>query len=308
MSDGPRFSSNAGNGDNRDLYTWSGDQSQLPGNQGQNQSDRYIYDGSGRQNFQNGDDQHDAFQGDRMPGRPRPNDADYPQTFTTKEVRADGTIVINNVHCKNAFFNQTQIDGFDYRRDPKMDFRGVDPNVGRLRDNQGTSFYDDRPRQNDDFQAQMQIRIEAERRREFEQQQMQERRVDIARQRAFEQTNGQEQYIGQYHQYQQQRDCEQAIRIQMYNENCRTANGRDREMPQPYYSGGNDGCFGNGNRRHHGGWNNGNNGGWNNGGWNNGGWNDGGWNDGGGPCFGNQRAGISMRIPIGHHGSFRISL
>lgn len=298
MSDGPRFSSNAGNGgDNGDLFRWSGDQSHLPGNQGQNNSDRYIYDGSG-QNFQNGGgDQYDAFQGDRMPGnRPRPNDADYPQTFTTREVRADGTIVINNVHCKNAYFNQSaSIEGADYRKDPSMDFRYVDPNVSRLRDNQGSGFYDG-PRQNDNFQAQMQIRIEAERQREFEQQRMQEERVAFARQRAMDQTYGQEQFINQYGQMQRQRDCEQAIRIQMYNENCRNANGRDREIPMPYYA--NDGCFGNGNggRRHHGGWNNG-------------GWNNGGWNDGGGPCFGNQGARLTMRIPLGHHGaSFRISV
>ncbi|MBS1953424.1 MAG: hypothetical protein JST89_04510 [Cyanobacteria bacterium SZAS-4] len=303
MSDGPRFSSNPNNGGD-DLYRWAGDQSQLPGNQGQNNSDRYIYDGSGRQqNFQNGDDQHDAFQGDRMPGRPRPSEADYPQTFTTREVRADGTIIINNVHCKNAYFQQSSIDGADYRKDPQMDFRSFDPNVGRLRDNQGSGFYDDRQRRSDDFQAQMQARIDAERQREFAQQQMMERRVEIARQRQMDQTYGQEQYINQYHQFQQQRDCDQAIRIQMYNENCRMANGRERERPMPYYTGGDDGCFGNG------GWNSGRrHGGWNNGGWNNGGWNDGGWNDGGGPCFGNQRAGITMRIPIGHHGSFRISI
>lgn len=301
MSDGPRFSSNAGNGgDNGDLYRWSGDQSMLPGNQnqGQNQSDRdrYIYDGSGQNFSQNGGDQHDAFQGDRMPGRPRPSEADYPQTFTTREVRADGTIIINNVHCKNAYFNQSSIDGADYRRDPKMDFRGVDPNVGRLRDNQGSQFYDDRPRNGDNFQAQMQMRIDAERQ---QQQDIQERRAEIARQRSYEETFKQEQYLRQNYPRDNQRDCEQALKIQMYNENCRNANGRDRERPRPYYAGGDDGCFGNG------GWNNGDR---RNGGWNNGGWNDGGWNDGGGPCFGNERSRITMRIPIGHNGSFKISI
>lgn len=311
MSD--RFNSNPGNGGNNgDMYRWSGDQGQLPGNNGQNQSgDRYIYDGS-RQNFQNGD-QQDPFQGDRMPGRARPNDSDYPQTFTTREVRADGTIIINNVHCKNAYFNQSQIDGADYRRDPKMDFRGYDPNVSRLRENQGgTSFYDGdnrsayngsfripenrNNRQNDD----MEWRIAAERQREFRTQELRERQVEIARQRAYDQTYGQEQYIGQTHQWQQQRDCDQAIRIQMYNEHCRQANGRDRERYQPYYGGNDDGCFGNG--RSNGGWNR------NNGGWNNGGYDDGYDSRYGGPCFGNQRSGISIRIPLGHNGSFRIGL
>lgn len=287
MSDRPSYS-NPGNGGNDDVYRWSGDQRQ-PNPQNTN-GDRYIYDGS-QQAGQNGSDQYDAFHGDRMPGRVRTSD--YPQTFTTREVTADGTIIINNVHCKNAYFNQSSIDGADYRRDPRMDFRNSDPNVARLRDNSGgTSYYDggqsqyngsyrmqpDRNYRNDD----MQYRIDAERQREYEQQQWNQRRIDMARQQEFQQQYDQQRRIDEMRQYQMQRDCDQAIRIQMYNENCRQFNGR-RERYQPYY-GDNGGCFGNGSYP---------------------GYNDGYDSRYGGPCFGN-RSGISIRVPLGNNGSLRI--
>jgi len=286
MSDGPRYSNPGNSGGNDDLYRWNGDQRQLPGNNGQNQSsDRYIYDGS-RQNFQNGEqDQHDAFQGDRMPGRVRPSD--YPQNFTTREVTADGTVIINNVHCKNAYFNQSSIDGADYRRDPRVDFRGCDPNLSRLRENQGsTSYYDgDRSSFNGSF------RIPENQHRYNSQELEMQARMDAARQRAYEQQFEQQRRMEYVREQALQRDHDEALRIQMYNESCRHANGRDRERYQPYY-GNNGGCYGNERS---------------------GGYNSGGYNDGydsryGGPCFGNNRSGISIRIPIGHNGSFRIGL
>ncbi|MFN8553539.1 MAG: hypothetical protein U0103_18835 [Candidatus Obscuribacterales bacterium] len=286
MSDRP--SSYPGNGGNEDMYRWSGDQRQLPSNQN---GDRYIYDGSGRQNGQNGDDQYDAFHGDRMPGRMRPSD--YPQNFTTREVTADGTVIINNVHCKNAYFNQTPIDGADYRRDSRMDFRHCDPNLSRLRENNGTSFYDnDRSQYNGSYRIpdraprydDMQARIDAARQREYDQQAIMQQRIEMAREQQYRQQFEQQQRIDQMRQYQMQRDCDEAVRIQMYNENCRRYNGR-HEPPRPYY-GDNGGCFGNGSYPVY---------------------NDGYGGGYGGPCFGN-RSGISIRIPIGHNasGSFRI--
>ncbi|HEY9733687.1 MAG TPA: hypothetical protein V6C89_17360 [Drouetiella sp.] len=287
MSD--RSYSNPGNGGNEDMYRWSGDQ-RLPNPQQGGNGDRYIYDGS-QQGAQNGGDQYDAFHGDRMPGRVRASD--YPQNFQTREVTADGTVIINNVHCKNAYFNQSSIDGADYRRDPRMDFRNSDPNLYRLRDNNGSSsYYDgDRSQYNGSYRIpppdqnyrndDMQYRIQAERQREFQQQQWDQQRIEMARQREFQQQNERQYQIDAMRQYQMQRDCDQALRIQMYNENCRQYNGR-HERYQPYYGG--DGCYGNNY--------------------------PGGYNDGydsryGGPCFGN-RSGISIRIPLGHNGSFRI--
>lgn len=122
----------------------------------------------------------------------------------------------------------------------------------------------------------MQARIEAARQQQFEQQQIMQQRIEMAREQQYRQQFEQQQRIDQMNQYQRQRDCDEAIRIQMYNENCRRYNGR-HEPPRPYY-GDNGGCFGNG------------------------GYPDSGY---GGPCFGN-RSGISIRIPIGNNGSFRI--
>jgi hypothetical protein len=290
MSDRPSYS-NPGNGGNDDMYRWSGDQRQLPSSQ--NNGDRYIYDGSRQNNLQNGDqDQYDAFHGDRMPGRINPSD--YPQTFTTREVRADGTVIINNVHCKNAYFNQSSIDGADYRRDPRVDFRGSDPNLARLRDNGGTSYYDNDRSQYNDRQYRMpernpqyddmQWRMAEARQRQMEQQEFTRQRMEMAQQREFQENMDRQRQMDQMRQYEMQRDADQAMRIQMYSENCRHHNGR-YERYQPYY-GNNGGCFGNGGYPRY---------------------NDGYDSGYGGPCFGN-RNGISIRIPLGHNGSFRIGL
>lgn len=289
MSDRPSL--NPGNGGNDDVYRWSGDQRQLPNGQNNN-GDRYIYDGSQR-NQQGGDDQYDAFHRDRMPGT---KPSDYNQAYSTREVRDDGTVIINNFFVKRAYVDQRSVQGADYRSDPRVDFRHCDPNLQRLRENNGSSSYYEqgqsryngsfRERPNQDFRNDdMQWRIEQARQQQFDQQMADQRRIEIARQMENQRNFEQQRRIDDMRDYQMRRDADEALRIQMYNENCRQYNNR-HERYQPYYSGGNGGCFGNGGYRPP--------------------YNDGYDSGYGGPCFGN-RSGISIRIPIGHGGgSFRI--
>ncbi|HEY9679628.1 MAG TPA: hypothetical protein V6C76_16590 [Drouetiella sp.] len=298
MSDGQRFC-NPSNGGGDDVYRWSGDNRNPPSQQNQS-GDRYIYDGSGRNQQQGGDD-HDCFSQDRMPGRVR--ESDYPQTFVQRETRSDGTQVINVIHCKNAYFNQSDVDGADYRRNPQQDFRNYDDNCNRLQQRNDNSYYNgDRSpyngsyrmpeqnyNQNYEFAARQQ-QIEQAREQQMIAQQMRQREIEMMRQRECEQQFERQQQIEAMRNY--QRQCDEQIRIQMYNQNCRDFNGRYPYANQPYYE--NNNCYGN----------NGNYGY---------GYPDRYDSRYGGPCFGGGGYGgygygphISIRLPIGHGGGLRI--
>lgn len=139
---------NGGNVPPDDLYRYSGGGNGNDGGQG----DLYRYSGTNinQRIFRRTDGQDpgsnpgndgssDPFANDRMPGRDRRSE--FPENIQQRFMTSDGTLIINNVHCKNAFFNQTPIDGADFRRDPRMDFRQYDPNARNLRQRDQSSYY-----------------------------------------------------------------------------------------------------------------------------------------------------------------------
>lgn len=339
MSDGPRYTNPGNSGSGDDLFRWSGrdgQNGQNNGRQGQNGGDNYIYDGSGRQNSSNrdGDQNHDALSRYRMGDQTgdQSRASDYPQHFVQRMVGADGTVYVNNVYCRNAYFNQSgsDVQGQDYRRDPRQDYRGSDPDCARLQQRQQTGYYDTERSSNGSYRVMPRGGDQGGDYRDMQIEMAHQRQLDMAEQRASQiamvaeqqryQTYDRQRQIDSVSQQQYQRDCErdrqqgtgdwrvgggnqrdcdERLRIQIYNENSRRYNdGRDPSRTLPYYV--NDGCFGNGR----------NNGGYSNGGYNNDGW---GGNDryergNGGPCFGQNRSGISIRVPLGHNGSLRIGL
>ena len=261
----------------------------------------------------NTDQSHDALSSYRYVKPEQGNENEYPENFTQQWVGSDGTVYINNVHCKKAIFNEMDTQGADYRKDSNQDFRGVDPDTIRLQQRQqsGSGFYDDdRSPANGSYRPlpfgmndgqgsdslDMQTQIQMARQRHLADQDRQER---MAYQQNLEQTyDRQSQHERDCEQDRQQgtgdwrvggqnqRGCDEQLRIQMYNENSRRYNdNREPTRTLPYYV--NDGCFGNGS-------NGGNNGGWNN---NHGGWGNQRYDHGnnGGPCFGNNRTGVSIR-------------
>jgi hypothetical protein len=298
MSDRPTNNANPGaNGSSDDVYRWSGDGQKniqpQPGQSGQN-GDRYIYDGSGGQTQTNGDQQHDAFSRDRMPGRIK--ESDYPQTFTEREVRGDGTVIINNIHCKNAYFNQSSIDGADYRRDPQQDYRGYDPDYSRLQQRNQSSYYNnsdispsngtyrippDNYNQGLDYR---QMQIDQMRQNQLQEAQLRIQQIEMMRERQNENSIYGQNQINGMSRFHHHRDVEQQLRMQMYGENCRQATGQPIEQQLPYYV--NDQGYGNNYQQSYGRPYQPNYGDRYDSGY-------------GGPCFGNSRHGLNLRIGYG---------
>lgn len=302
MSD--RFT-NPGNGGDGDFYKYSGDgQQNLPA---QLRGDNYRFDGS-NQSLSNEQEQYDCFGDSRMPGRRQPRPEDFKHHYVQRTEMPDGTVIINNVYCNIARFDQrSSKGGADYRcqGQEKYDFRDSDPSLARLRNNR--SYYDNndycppelqrRDYREDQAIAMRQMQQEQTARRQYEQEAQRQQQIEMAQRRDLDQAMQRQQQIEQaqrrdYEQamYRQQQimeaDRQRALEIQMYNAQCRQYNGGDARRELPYYV--NDGCFGDGRRNAR--------------------YNDpyeGGY---GGPYFGN-RNGIQIRIPIGHNGgNIRIGL